>query len=406
MWALFFFAAWLGQPATAAERRTPIVIAVERATPAVVAVQVEVEQQNPLSWWGPRLAASEGSGVVIGATGVVLTNAHVVEGARSIRVSTSNGQEYIGRVTALEHDLDLAVVQLQGAANLATAQLGDSDGLFLGETVVAIGNPLGLGLTVSTGVIGSVRRDIEVRPGLSQTFIQTDAAINPGNSGGALVDINGRLVGINTAIRADAEGIGFAIPVNRAIKVAADLVHYGAVRAPWLGIASANGNGAVLIRKVVKDGPAAAAGMQPGDVILQVNGDPAASRADLNLRLAEASPGDEVVVNFLRGGRHATATLLSTSVPDDLGVRAVRDTLGIEVLATNAGLQIKQADPAGQWTQSKLRVGDLIVAVDGKPVVSSAELFDALRRAGGQHRGAALFTVRRGPYQGHVSVDI
>lgn len=210
-----------GTPAMAAERRTPVVEAVERATPAVVTIETQVSQSSPFAaLYGAPRSSSAGSGVVIDSDGVVLTNAHVVEGALSIEVHTNDGRSWPAVVLAMESELDLAVLRLEGARDLPQIAMADSDALLLGEPAIAIGNPYGLGLTVSTGIVSSVQRDVEIRSGLYQSYIQTDAAINPGNSGGALVNIHGELIGINTAIRADAEGIGFAIPVNRARKIA------------------------------------------------------------------------------------------------------------------------------------------------------------------------------------------
>ena len=403
---------WGVEPAVAANRRTPVVEAVERATPAVVTVQVEVETHNPFAFFGSQVAASEGSGVVIRSEGLVLTNAHVVDGARSIVVRTTDGRARPARVMAMEPDLDLAVLQVEGAVNLPTATLGDSSDLMLGETVIAIGNPLGLGLTVSTGVVSSVARDVEVRPGLHQSFVQTDAAINPGNSGGALVDINGALIGINTAIRQDAEGIGFAIPVNRAMKIAADLVHFGTVRAPWLGIDVEDVDmrsalrGAVLVRSVAHEGPGHRAGLQRGDLIIEVDGHTVTSRADLNGRLAERSPGEVLDVTVVRENRYATIAIETTSVPEDTGIRLIRDHLGIEVAATETGVAVVRAAADGLWARSSLRVGDVIVAIDGAAIGSVAEAHEALRRVRSQHRASALITVRRGRHQGHVELSL
>jgi len=399
----------LSVPASAADRETPVVLAVRRATPAVVTVEVEVD--SPGLFGFGRSAASQGSGVVISTDGLVLTNAHVVDGARRISVHSDTGTGYDARVMAVERDLDLAVLKIEGARRLTPATIGDSDDLMLGETVIAIGNPLGLGLTVSTGVVASVRRDLEIKPGISQSFVQTDAAINPGNSGGALVDINGELIGINTAIRADAEGIGFAIPVNRAMKVAADLVNYGAVRAPWLGfdlvdIDRRRRVAAVAIAGVAADGPAARAGLRPGDLVTELEGQPVTSRAELNARLAERKPGDRIRLTTVRDNRYSEVTLATVAIPSDLGRRLLADHIGIEVKATAHGLLVVAMKGRGAWALAGLRMGDLIVAVDGRTTPQPTDLEHALREAQARHRGAALFTVRRGNAQGHISLDL
>ncbi len=403
---------WLGlgsAPSLAADRETPIVLAVRRATPGVVTVEVEVDSPGLFGFGAPR--ASEGSGVVISAEGLVLTNAHVVRGARRISVHSDRGEGYEARVMAVEDDLDLAVLKIQGAAKLTPLTIGDSDELMLGETVIAIGNPLGLGLTVSTGVVASVRRDLEITRGIQQSFVQTDAAINPGNSGGALVNINGELIGINTAIRADAEGIGFAIPVNRAMKIAADLVNYGAVRAPWLGVDVQDLDPwrrvpAVRISGVAPGGPGHEAGLQVGDLVTEIEGRPVTSRAELNARLAERTPGDRIRLTTVRDNRYAEITLATTAVPADLGQKLLDRHIGIEVKATPPGLLVVAMKGRGAWALANLRIGDLVVAVDGQLTRDLGDLTDALRQAQAQHRGQALFTVRRGRAQGHVSLAL
>ncbi|MBX2801047.1 MAG: trypsin-like peptidase domain-containing protein [Myxococcales bacterium] len=393
----------------AAERRTPVVVAVERATPAVVAIDVEVVQQNPFGFFGPRSTASQGSGVVIRPDGVVLTNAHVVDGARSVAVRMADGRRYDAAVMAMESDLDLAVLKLEGASKLPTAPIGDSSELLLGETVIAIGNPLGLGLTVSTGVVSSIARDVEIKPGLHQSFVQTDAAINPGNSGGALVDINGALIGINTAIRADAEGIGFAIPVNRAMKIAADLVTHGSIQAPWLGcslvdVSTRTRRSVVMVHSVDTGGPATA--LRRGDMVLQVDGHTVASRVDLNARLADRKPGARVALTVERDGRRVQVPVTSTSLPDDIGATIAAGHLGVQLTATQAGVQVARATSGGAWTRAKLRAGDVIVAIDGKRMRRVGDVHDALSRARGRHRATALFTLRRGQSQGHVELPL
>ncbi|MEN0063697.1 MAG: trypsin-like peptidase domain-containing protein [Myxococcota bacterium] len=397
-------------PTEAANRETPVVLAVRRATPGVVTVEVEMDAGPRLFSFGPT-AASQGSGVVISEDGLVLTNAHVVAGARSISVHSDQGTGYEARVMAVEPDLDLAVLKMEGARRLTPVAIGDSDEIMLGETVIAIGNPLGLGLTVSTGVVASVRRDLEITPGIQQSFVQTDAAINPGNSGGALVNLDGELIGINTAIRADAEGIGFAIPVNRAMKVAADLVNYGAVRAPWLGIDVQDLDRrrripAVRVVGVAAGGPAAKAGLQRGDLVTELEGRPVTSRAELNARLAERGPGDRIKLTVVRDNRYAEFNLATTAVPADLGRRIVRDHLGVEVKQTPQGVLVLSMRPRGQWALANLRVGDLVVAIDGQLTTTPETLYQALRKTQAQHRGQALFTVRRGNAQGYLSLSL
>ncbi|MCB9673729.1 MAG: trypsin-like peptidase domain-containing protein [Alphaproteobacteria bacterium] len=403
--------------AHAADRRTPIVEAVEKATPSVVALEVEVPTQSPFSvFGGPTVASSQGSGVVIDDDGVVLTNAHVIQGATRIRAHTIRGTSYDARPIALDTDLDLAVLKLEEAEGLVAIEVADSDDLLLGETAIAIGNPYGLGLTVSTGVVASIDRQVEIQPGIYQAYIQTDAAINPGNSGGALVNLEGRLMGVNTAIRAEAEGIGFAIPANRAKKIADDLLLYGSVKAPWLGcdftdinarrLAGTGLSGALRVAAVHTGGPCDAAGMEPGDIVFQIDGRPTASRADLNAWLAQKKPGDKVVLEAVHLDVIVARELASTDLPKNASARALK-RLGIAVAALDGrGLAITEAAADGTWMQARLRPGDILVAVDGIRVDTPEDLAKVLQQAKARHQPSALFTVRRGRIQGHVPVAI
>lgn len=417
--ALLYAALLSSPPAFAADRRTPVVLAVERAAPAVVSIETEVSMQSPFALLGaaPYETTSQGSGVIIDSKGVVLTNAHVVSGATSIRVHSADKRSWTARVVGLDPDLDLAVLSLEGASELPTIPMGSSAGLMLGETVIAIGNPYGLGQTVSTGVVSSTQREVEITQGTWQTYVQTDAPINPGNSGGALVDIDGNLIGINTAIFGGAEGIGFAIPVDRARKVASDMVAYGEVRAPWLGVdlrtvsqrklvGTPLSQGAVQVSKVYSGSPADKAGIKGGDLIYLVDARPARSVLDLNAALAEKKPGDKLEVAFYRGTQSMKATLAGGEVPPDIGKAALKDTLGVDVAEKNGVLVVTAMRATGSWTRAGLQVNDTILAVNGKSVRTQAELETALTRAKAQHRATALITVGRGRYRGDVTLDI
>lgn len=402
---------------SAADRRTPVVEAVERATPSVVALEVDVPHQSPFFFGGPSLAQSQGSGVIIDDDGIVLTNAHVVAGATSIRAHTIDGRSFDAHPIALEEELDLAVLRLEDASGLVPIAMADSDDILLGETTIAIGNPYGLGLTVSTGVVASRSREVEIQNGVVQTYIQTDAAINPGNSGGALVDLEGRLMGVNTAIRAQAEGIGFAIPANRARKIADDLLLYGSVRAPWLGCDFAEVNprrlagtalkkGALQVMAVHAGSPCARAGLRPGHLTFQIDGRPTANTADLNAWLASKKPGDAVVIEAVHGDRVQAFELATTDLPDDAGERALA-RLGVRTRTVNReALLVEASTPDGTWAHARLRANDAILAVDGERVRSEDDLVRLLASAKARHRPTALFTVQRGRIRGHVEVGI
>ena len=397
-----------------ASRRTAVVQAVERVAPAVVSITTEHPNQDPFFGLRRGSTSSEGSGVVIESDGVVLTNAHVVEGAARIVATFADGAAHEADVVGLAPELDLAVLQLRGAGGLTTVPQGTSADLLLGEPVIAIGNPFGLGHTVTTGVISAVSRPLETDDRIFQDFIQTDASINPGNSGGPLVNALGRLVGINTAIRPDAQGIGFAIPADRALKVARDLVDFGAVQIPWLGLDLSDvilntRSGRVTaprVDEVHPDTPAAAAGIPAGSVILSIDGRPVQGRADLNAYLSGFSPEGAVALELLDGGERKTLQIDTGRVPDAVVQRSLRRVLGVELTDGPGGVQIRRLDGAGAAARRGLRPGDRILAVNQAPIRTLPELRQAIAQAKSGHRSSALFLVARGDHRARLPLPL
>lgn len=291
-------------PQIEAQRSTEeeTVIRVARAaTPAVV---------------GISRGGGSGSGVIVRADGVIITNAHVVGNARNVEVTTADGRTLTGRVLGRDADVDTAIVQVQ-ATNLPVAPLGDSDRLEVGQIAVAIGNPLGLERTVTRGVVSAINRDPR-GIGLASGLIQTDAAINPGNSGGPLLDSSGRVIGINTAVLTGATGLGFAIPINVATDVMQQILTTGRVRRAYLGIMTREitpeiaryfdlpiEEGVVVVR-VSRNTPAARAGIEAEDFIVGINGDPVRSSSDLQRLLRTLRPGQTARVEIVRGARRTT----------------------------------------------------------------------------------------------------
>ena len=220
--------------------------------------------------------------MILDSSGVVVTNDHVISGASSIWVTTADGRELEAKLEGADADNDLAVLTVD-PKNLRPAKIGTTSDLMIGETVIAIGNPFGLSNSVTTGIVSAVHRTVKGESGRNYSdFLQTDAAINPGNSGGALVNILGELIGINTAIVGGANTIGFAIPIDRARRVVDELLHYGEVKSVWLGLrgttvglgnprSQSRGQG-LRVRSVYPDSPAARAGLEPGDVVVSIDG--------------------------------------------------------------------------------------------------------------------------------------
>ena len=294
-------------PALEAQRSSEeeTVIRVARtATPAVVSV---------------TRRGGSGSGVIVRADGIILTNAHVVGRAREVEVRTADGRTFTGEVLGLDESVDTAVVRVR-ATNLPAAPLGDSDRLEVGQIAVAIGNPLGLERTVTRGVVSATNRSPE-GVGIAAGLIQTDAAINPGNSGGPLLDSSGRVIGINTATYSGTTGLGFAVPINVATDVMQQILTTGRVRRAILGVDTRDitpdvaryfdlpiQQGVVVVR-VPRGLPAAAAGIQAEDFIVGIDGQSVESGGELRRILRAKSPGDTVRVEIVRGTRRQTLSV-------------------------------------------------------------------------------------------------
>ncbi len=311
---------------------------VSRITPGVVGISVRglVRENNPLLQdpmfrrffnlrEGPveRETQAMGSGVIVDAAqGYVLTNAHVVENASSIEVTTKDNRRLRARLIGRDPETDIAVLQVPGA-NLTAVPMGDSDRLQVGDFVLAVGNPFGLGQTVTSGIVSALGRSGLGIEGY-EDFIQTDASINPGNSGGALVDLQGRLIGINTAILAPGGGnigIGFAVPINMARQVMDQLIRYGEVKRGRIGVAiqdltpdiaqalGAERTQGAVIARVERGSPAESAGLKTSDLVVAVNGAPIHNAAELRNRVGLARIGDKVELTVFRGGAERTLTV-------------------------------------------------------------------------------------------------
>ena len=299
--------------------------AARKAAPAVVSINTSKEVRHPRSndpWFqfffgdqGSQAQAGLGSGVIVSPDGYILTNNHVVEGADEIEVTLTDSRRARARVIGTDPDTDLAILKID-LDKLPVIVLGNSDQLAVGDQVLAIGNPFGVGQTVTSGIVSALGRS-QLGINTFENFIQTDAAINPGNSGGALVDVNGNLMGINTAIYSrsgGSMGIGFAIPVSTARLVLDGIVKDGQVTRGWIGVEPnelspelaetfgvKKATEGVIITGVLQDGPAAQAGMRPGDVIVQVDGKKVGNVSELLTAVAALKPGEASAFNVQRG---------------------------------------------------------------------------------------------------------
>jgi len=310
-----------------------IAAAVDRTGPAVV----RIDSSRTLS---SRVARGTGSGFIIQQDGVILTNAHVVDGADSVTVTLKDGRRFTGTVLGGDELTDVAVVKIS-ANNLPTVSVGNSDQLKPGEWAIAIGNPLGLDNTVTAGIISATDRsssDVGV-PDKRIGFIQTDAAINPGNSGGPLLNQQGQVIGMNTAIIGRAQGLGFAIPINRAQQIANALIANGKVDHPYLGVQMATltpsirerlntdsnspvrvqADQGVVIVGVARNSPAARAGMQTGDVIQQINGQLVKTAGDVQQVVENSQIGGSLPIEVSRNGRSLTLSVQPGEFPGEVG---------------------------------------------------------------------------------------
>jgi Do/DeqQ family serine protease len=443
-----------GAPAAAAERAVPqsagqiqlsFAPVVREVAPAVVNVyanRVVRQALNPFAGnpffdqffsGGPvreRVEQSLGSGVIVDATGIIVTNHHVIEGAEDIRVALNDRREYQASVLLADARTDLAVLKIdpKGEA-LPSLVFGDSDSLQVGDLVLAVGDPFGVGQTVTSGIVSALARN-QVGASDYQFFIQTDAAINPGNSGGALVDLEGRLVGINTSIVSSSGGsvgIGFAIPSNM-VRLVVEGASGGGVARPWFGaqgdtvtsdIARSLGlprPQGVVLSQIHPQGAAGAAGLQRGDIVLAIDGFEVSDTHGLNYRVATRRPGDLVAVRYMRDGDEREARVRVQLPPDgdrDETTLAGRNPLAGARVANLTpalademrmdfsleGVVIISIDSAGEAPRFGFEVGDIIRAVNNIGIETPTQLQQTLNASQGWN-----ITVQRGNRTSTVSI--
>ena len=413
-------------PRDAGAMKSSFAPVVREAAPAVVNISARGVQQVRDPFWGlpgQRQTGSIGSGVIVRADGVVVTNNHVIENMQQIRVTLNDRREYAARVLLADARSDIAVLQLEGVeGSLPVLRIDDQEEQQVGDLVLAIGNPFGVGQTVTTGIISALNRT-ETGISDSGSFIQTDAAINPGNSGGALVDMDGDLIGINTAIfsrTGSSSGVGFAVPATMVKRVVDSAIGGAkAVVRPWLGVKGDTVSADIarslglsrpqglIITEVYPQGPGARAGLEEGDVITAIDGAEINDQGGLNFRVGTRAPNDTVSVTILRDGRTQTLNARVSALPGQAepgqgAVVAQGALAGLQGVALNPALADRLGgDPftsgvvvTGLQRNSipariGLRPNDLIVQVDGRPATSIA----ALGRA---QRGSELTIVRGG----------
>ncbi len=416
-------------------RRTATVQAVEKVGPSVVNVTTEQTRKGgPFRPMGdpffdrffqdffesrvPQTTQSLGSGVVIDAAGHVLTNEHVVSRADVIRVTLADGRELDANLIGAEPNFDLAVLELVAAKGVPFTAPGSSGDLLVGEPVIAIGNPFGLSNSVTTGVVSALNRSVRTEDRVYHGFLQTDASINPGNSGGPLLNAEGALIGINTAVYQGAQGIGFAIPIDVAKRVVGELLTKGEVSPVWLGVDVQDLDGRIaelmelprkvtgaLVSRVREDGPAGKSDIQRGDVIMRVDGAPVRSAREFYEHLERATSGQSLALGLWRAGAERSVSIAAQAIPEPQIDALGEQLLGARLGAPDATGSVVESVRAGSGAaQIGLQAGDRILGINGRGLTSPA----VWRRIALDLRGRshALVVVQRGRGRYHVTIPL
>jgi len=417
-------------------RENTTVHVVKEVGPSVVNITTErvVASRNPFpqganpffdsffrDFFEPRLpetVQSLGSGVLIDAQRHILTNEHVVRGASRIRASLADGTEFDATLIGADPNNDIAVLVAETDNRLPWLSPGRSNDLMVGESVIAIGNPFGLSNTVTTGVISALNRSIRTEEFVYHGFLQTDASINPGNSGGPLVNAEGELIAINTAVYGGAQGIGFAIPIDTAKRVVDQLIAYGEVPPIWLGVDFQDlepGLAAAmdlppdlrgtLVNRVIEDSPAQRADLRRGDVLTRFDGRAIESARSLYEMLEISVAGQELQIEFWRGGQLQTVRAKLEELPLRQVARIVKETLGLELRARKGGGYTVDSVRKGSGSERiGVASGDLLLAINGTTLADD----DSLKRSAFSLRGRshATVVVQREGARYHVTIPL
>lgn len=414
--------------AATADRVTPIVSAVRNAAPAVVNIQGQKSVTDPIAMGRTTPASREvngmGTGVVIDSRGYILTNHHVVDGVRQINVTLDGGQSYVAQLVAHDRETDLAIIRIRTPQPLPTMHLGTSQDLMAGETVIALGNAYGYEHTVTSGIISALHRNVQVNE--TQQYldlIQTDASINPGNSGGPLMNLDGDMVGLNVAVRAGAQGIGFAIPVDKALEVATKMLKVEKLETYWHGITplSADGpTGPVTVARIERDSPAELSGLLRGDELRQIGTTAIdrpldVERALLGRRTGERVPmlvqrgSEQVALDLVVAAKGGRSRVAETDSQMSLFQQATWNAFGLTMepvpastlrdrgLPLDGGMRVVSVKPGSSAASQGVVKGDILVQVHRWYTTSEADVQFILNKADAVSKlGAVRFDIVRG----------
>ena len=433
--------------AVAGNRENAVVRAVRGVSPAVVNISSEYElaqRTNPFfnfrldpffdsffrDFYEPRYkGTSLGSGVIVdGKRGYILTNEHVIARSAEIKVVLQNDLSVRAELVGAAPDFDLAVLKIDTKEPLPDIEMGNSDDIMIGETVIAIGNPFGFSHTVTTGVVSALNRAVQTEDRTYRDFIQTDASINPGNSGGPLLNIDGDLVGITTAIYSKAQGIGFAIPINKARRVMDDLIKYGEVHFPWMGLFvqdldpkltryfdTPQGQG-ILVSGIIENSPAQRVGFQVGDVIIAVGKNRVNSKEMYHSIIRGYSAGDTIPVVVWKDDDRHIRQIRSEAFPESLAQEWAYISLGIRVqdisnvsrlrfkISAREGVMIKEMRPGSYLESIGARAGDVVRKINEKIIVTVEDFEKAVSKY--RFKSSAVLVIQREKQQYYVTVKL
>lgn len=408
------------------ERRTPIVIAVQRARPSIVNINGEKSigpDGRTAQGDASRRVNGMGTGVIVDPRGYIVTNHHVVEGVRRITVTTADRETLVAKLVAYDTQTDLAIIKVESDKKFPVIDIGTSSDLMPGETVVAVGNAFGYEHTVTLGIISALHRTVQVSDAQSyEDLIQTDASINPGNSGGPLLNIEGRMIGINVAVRAGAQGIGFAIPADAALAIVSDLLSTRRIDHTWHGvIARTDSPGKVVVGQPDDESPAAACGLKSGDIIKSVADQTVARALDIERAMLGRQAGDSVAIQVERSGKSLRLELVLGEAPEEVvePADATWELLGFKLQPVpsrqfqqrrsryRGGLTVTDVRSESPAARQGIRRGDILVGMHVWETVSLDNVEYILGRRDFQKLEPLKFYILRGNETlfGHLTVS-